>query len=189
VNAAESTVVHCPACGRDCAGDARFCFCGVDLRAAPQPPLIGVRGWLLFFCIQIAILAPPLTLLNVSRELLDLVRLDALLSRVGAMILLDSASRLTLAAIGVVAGVSLWLRRQGAVAFVRVYLLAYLGVYLLLIALPYVCALPAEVRGRVAAIYFQRAAIAIPSTIVWSLYFRTSRRVRDTYAAAAGPSH
>ena len=175
----------CPACGRENDEGARVCFCGASLVAAAPSAPVGLGGWLLFFWLQITVLAPAVVLYRVATDVRILVANAALTSRVGLMIILDSLVRLGLVTLGVVVGILLWRRSAGAVRYTRAYLLLGPVVYAALIVLPLAFAIPPPVRGAIFILYVKRAAIAIPGTIFWSIYFGNSKRVQATYPAAA----
>jgi len=181
----KAEVNTCPTCGRENAEGARVCFCGTSLIAAEPPAPVGVGGWLLFFWVQITVLAPVVVFYEVASEVRILVTQSALASPVGLMILLDSLVRMSLMALGVVVGILLWRRSAGAVRYTRAYLLSVPAVYAALIFLPLAFGIPPAVRGPILLLYLKRAAFTVPSTIFWSIYFVNSRRVQATYPNTA----
>jgi hypothetical protein len=96
-----------------------------------------VGGWLLFFCVQLVILAPGFVLMNVLTT-------AALISKVGAMtpigvcLSVDSIARLLIAGAGVYIGSLLWRGQRAGVTLIRPYLIVFPGLHLLLACLPFV---------------------------------------------------
>jgi hypothetical protein len=179
---------RCSECGKENPASSRFCFCGhnlafVDTRPAP----VGVGGWLLFFCLQVALLGPLLTVMNVMADVRTLRSSGGLWTRGAALVAVDDLVRLALAGMGVGAGVLLWLRHHSAVVFTRAYLVCLAASGLVLLGFVYAFALPADTRDRIAPIYLFRAAIAIPGSIFWLQYFKHSKRVKATYVSPLAP--
>ena len=138
---------------------------------------------MLFFCVQLALLAPIPILLRVVADLAYLLGEGRLWTRPGAMFGTHAVLRLALAAAGCGVGVWLWLRRPGAVRIVRIHLIGIAGAHLAFILLPYVFALPADVGSNVARALALQAVVLIPGTLFWIAYFAHSKRVRATYGA------
>jgi Protein of unknown function (DUF2569) len=174
--------VSCPACGKLATPGQRFCFCGQNLHAAPEaPPPQGVGGWLLYFCVQLFFLNPLLIGWQVVSELRTLDAHDQLRTLIGPMVSLDNAARIALALLGIGVGVFLVLRRRGAVAITRMYLIGFALVHLALVFLPFLFGFPAELRNTLVGTLFYRAGLTVPATTFWVLYFKHSKRVKATY--------
>ena len=126
-----------------------------------QPRLVGVRGWLLLFCIVVTIIAPASFLL-------------AALLKFSFFSVLD----LALAGFYIFTGIHLWRVRPQALTYTKLLLLIQfcLGALLLLehSAGPSVRALSGGAPDVNSAKMMLGAA-------VWFLYFRKSRRVKATY--------
>ena len=175
----------CSECGRKNPAESRYCFCGNDLVIpAPPPPEPGVRGWLLFFCVQLLVLNPILIAHQVLVEARGLHASVSPSGSISTMVGVDSVVRLLTMAVGVLAVVLLVRRHTMAVPFVRAYLVWWAVNYFAVVALPYAFSLDAAVRTRVAAMYLYRAVMTVPGTSFWFLYFKHSKRVKVTYAHA-----
>jgi len=98
------------------------------------------------------------------------------------MLVVDSVGRIALAVLGITGGTLLLLRHARAVAFIRVYLLAFAIACFALISLPWVFGLPLDIRNHVIGALIYRAAMTVPATSFWFLYFKHSKRVKVTYS-------
>jgi hypothetical protein len=175
----------CPECGKQLPLSQRFCFCGRDLKAPPAAlPEPGVRGWLLYFCLQLFVLNPLLIGFQVTTEFRALDAAGALRSLLAPIVGLDSTVRLVLVVLGVVGG-ALLVRRSGrALQFIRVYLVVFAIAHFALASLPFFFGLPLDVRNQVVGTLLYRAAMMVPATTFWLLYFKHSKRVKATYSVA-----
>jgi hypothetical protein len=139
-----------------------------------------VGGWLLFFCVQLVILAPGFVLMNVLTT-------AALISKVGAMtpigvcLSVDSIARLLIAGAGVYIGSLLWRGQRAGVTLIRPYLIVFPGLHLLLACLPFVFPFARDIQVALAQPHVIGAFMSVPGSLVWWFYFGDSRRVRATY--------
>ena len=131
----------------------------------------GVGGWLLFYCIGLTILAPGVTLLQLS-FLLRLMKL-------GNYEYLLEFSRVFY---GLVVGIFLWMKRPLALFLLRVYFIAVAAILLLTgLRLIAVALRPHSPLALVREITALIAQTIIPA--LWFAYFHKSERVRNTYGA------
>lgn len=135
--------------------------------AVPQPvagELRGVGGWLLLFCIWVAIVDPRYML-----RLLPYLR----------YITLNWTLPLSLAltVVGMVTGIQLWRERPGALLLLRVYFGLVLALALLGIGMMFYGSYLMHVGIWSVFAWVWTAAFLG----VWVTYFRVSQRVRNTY--------
>lgn len=175
----------CSECGRKNPADSRYCFCGNDLVIPPAPlPEPGVRGWLLWFCLQLLVLNPVLISYQAFVESRALHASAPTSHPIAAMAGVDLVVRIATMMVGLIAATLLIRRHAISVQFVRAYLVWFALNYFALVALPYAFALDSGARTRVAAMYLYRAVMTVPATSFWFLYFKHSKRVKVTYPDA-----
>jgi hypothetical protein len=140
----------------------------------PQPAeeLRGVGGWLLFFCISLAVIAPLMQALIAAKALRNLatarVPIQTLL-RLGSVGAIYSG----LAIFSCFAGVMLWMEKPKAVSVAKAYLLvgAVLPISLFLVL---------HFAGMRIGLFQVIPRRSIYS-VVWYSYLTASRRVKLTY--------
>lgn len=139
----------------------------------------GVTGWLLFFCLILAVVYPATSFYHIVRQTVP--RLIG--EHNHAFIFLLSVYNVVFTALGVfslISGLKLWLVKPEAVRFARSWLWTYLYAnfaYLLLwlvIAKPHQSALVAEMG-------WYHAVGPIGSFALWYLYLEHSKRVQATF--------
>ncbi len=138
-----------------------------DATAVPEVQgegsLRGVRGWLLAFCVWLAILGPLRAVVDVAdRPFQDLF---------------SRSLELGLAVFSAWAGVALWRMRPSAMKLLRAYLLVNLGLAAVAFAV-----FAASHNPSVKADMFDAIYLAPFPALCW-LYFRRSERVRATFGA------
>jgi hypothetical protein len=184
----------CPNCGQAAQGAERFCAnCGAELArpagavsapAASVAPVTataaapaageprGVAGWLLLYCVWIAIVAPLMQL-----RLVGYMREAAMQWSGNWMLMLSVGVTL----FGVWTGVQLWRVDQLALAYLRVYFGLAAGMTLVGL-FSFLTSVGSGMPGVIAMVVFGFVR-SLVFLAVWVLYFRMSRRVRNTYGA------
>ena len=134
----------------------------------------GVRGWLLLFCLLMAVWE-PLSLALVASSLVDQTMFR------GGVFALILAARLLLVALGIAAALALWHERPFGVTLAKITLVLSAVMATFLALTPY---FPNNVPPGLKA-----PALAGPLLydVGWYLYLLRSRRVRNTFAAPQGP--
>lgn len=190
--------MFCARCGQQIPDASELCpLCGrqATLELVPQPapaalaqpqfvltsalPIAqgpsGVRGWLLFYCIALTILAPlSLTPLYVFYSVLH--RYVYILRNIEALL------NITRIMYGFVVGIFLWARRPVALALLKIYFIA-VAAETLLFTLE---AVNQSLRIHSSVFLgsrFSSLMISAGITLLWFIYFRKSVRVKNTYGA------
>jgi hypothetical protein len=134
----------------------------------PNQKLVGVRGWLLFFCIGLTIFSPLYILTDVTKEL-----------QIGA----SNAVALDLIqlCLSIMVGVMLWTRNSYAVTAARIYLAAMLVLSggCLAIVLAAGTSITSMQPDDVKAVVQN-----VVGSLIWLAYLQFSKRVRLTFAPA-----
>lgn len=128
----------------------------------------GIGGWLLLYCIGLAILTPCLTLLQLS-ALLRFLNYEYLLEILRVIY-------------GAVVGVFLWIKRPIALFLLRIYFIVIAASLLLVLLRVIALALRAHTSIALAQ-GFTLVIVQAGFSILWFVYFRKSERVRNTYGA------
>jgi hypothetical protein len=123
----------------------------------------GVAGWLLFFCLASAILR-PLAIIGLVMPTLKAT------SPYTYMVL-------ALTAFGMILGTLLWMGKPEALPYVRLLLGSELILIAVRVVRTFMMHLPSPNRSVLVAKDVTVAFIPV----LWYVYFRTSRRVRNTY--------
>ena len=155
---------------------------GTETITRVEPPLVGVRGWLLFLCISLTILAPLFTPVQIGKTL-DEARpnfktVPGFESYITTLLVLT----VLIVGAGIYAGIALWRRWPGANITAQNYLLMSMASACLA---PFLIYLFVDVQpGSIGSILelslpdMLRGAI---SAGVWYAYLRYSKRVRATF--------
>ena len=127
--------------------------------------LIGVNGWLLWFCVTFTILSP----LNLLRYIVNLAK-----SETGISLIVSSAVSIAIVAYGIVVGIRLWLIRPNSLKQAKIFLIVSLCINLLIIAFSILMgeSLSSKIRPTITSVIL----------IIWWSYLRLSVRVRNTYS-------
>jgi Protein of unknown function (DUF2569) len=186
--------LFCARCGQQIPAASETCpLCGQEttlkLEPAPSVPdvpypfvtipqtiqLSGVGGWLLLYCIGMAILVPLL----ISIQLFSWAYfLHASVRLVNKTLILAMVQELYSA----IVGVFLWMGRPVALLLLRIHFII-VGVSTLVSLLALVqLALNAHTKTSVVR-GFVTEIVSTGFTVLWFFYFRKSQRVRNTYGA------
>jgi hypothetical protein len=160
---------------------------GVGSNSAVQrPDLIGVGGWLLFFCIALTILAPIFSLIGITATLATSPS-SAVLDRypgLTADLWIEIVARLGLTGFSLYAGSGLWSIRPNAVDVAKNFLATNV---LVAFILPFievlVAGLPSEASGLMFIEGMKGFIPTLAGFLIWFNYLNRSVRVRVTYQA------
>lgn len=146
--------------------------------------LNAVRGWLLVFCVGLAILVPLGSLLGIF-AMWGSIFLEVTDSRTIWYIAVSSIESGIIGVLALVTGVALWQKRQGAIRLIRTYF------YIYTFSIVFNCLAPFLFYGADQGMNILREMArsvvgAIVWLAIWSSYFSKSVRVRRTYGSNLG---
>lgn len=145
----------------------------------------GVGGWLMFFCIGLVILSPLSTLGRMGQAWETVRPVMESFPSLRTAVVLENVAYVAILCAGVLAGSRIWAGSPNGRTIARNYLLgrAVLGIGATIIAALIVQDLPTEVSDAVTAAAVQSTLTEVLLCGTWWLYFKYSRRVRNTYGA------
>lgn len=155
--------------------------------SATVPDLVGVKGWLLFFCISLTIISPLATLFNVSAGFLASYEAFDRFPGLLVLVLADSAVSIAIMGLSVFAGISLWRRHAGAVRAARIFLIAGAVYALLAPFAPLLAGLPDTANAEILEMAPLAVSRGLLYFVIWMNYLQRSRRVRATFPDARYP--
>ena len=145
--------------------------------------LVGVSGWLLFFCVSLTILGPLEILYPLLRALIS-GGTSLLSTNIPNNIFTPSAIfkfvTYGVTIYGIVVGIRLWLTKPHALREAKIFLIIVLGRNILYFAF----SIASGVGLRQVLVVAIRE---IFSFVVWWIYLRKSIRVKNTYQTAKAP--
>jgi hypothetical protein len=142
---------------------------------------VGVKGWLLFFCISLTVLSPVSLVVDfdkVRRELeMNLAGEPATQPLISVYRMLN----VSIAIVCIAAGVMLWSKRPRAVRVAKIALLYYVCSLGPISLLAYLVGMPSEIARAWALSILQSLPLSLPYPLIWFLYLSYSKRVRATF--------
>lgn len=158
-----------------------------DREKEEQPfRLIGVRGWLLFFCISLIFIGPIISLpfiivyfVNNSNMLIY----DPLLNLIINIDVIISTLFLLL---GIYVGITIWILRPNSIKYANIFLNAYLGYTILSFLIIFTILATYDIINDSETVgilgdTFRETIYSIGYVIVWKLYLKKSERVKNTF--------
>jgi hypothetical protein len=142
---------------------------------------VGVRGWLLLFCLILVVISP---LFNVIIFIVTLDKVTPYFEQFSGLktpFVIGTILDIALMVFSIYAGISLWQIRPNAVSIAKTFLGFYLGVTILGIFLPITGNLPPELLGHMIKEGFKQTFPAYTFYWIWSSYLNKSKRVAVTY--------
>ena len=148
--------------------------------ATASPGLNGVGGWLVFFCVQLTILAPLFTLAMMSVSWEQVKPAFAEFPGLKTAIVWESFGSVALIIYGFIVGCMIWNGnpngRDIAKRFLLIRLVGFIAFeFITLLLIP--AALTMAALGGVIVAGFPQVVV----TLAWWFYFKESERVRNTY--------
>ncbi|MEP7338403.1 MAG: DUF2569 family protein [Acidobacteriota bacterium] len=145
----------------------------------PEEKLVGVRGWLLFFCLNLTVINPVYIIYGDVQALKAIQLYGDRVPGLGAFLGLGLFADVVLIIYSIVAGVFLWTKPHGpkAVAIAKSYLRTMLGVRIVCVVLSITS--PAFLVGFIVVLLQNLIYVGI-----WSSYLKDSKRVKATYLSA-----
>ena len=150
-------------------------------RIGPDPKLVGVKGWLAFFCVSLIVIN-PLATLGMLMWSFSLVA-PAFNQYPGFVIVfvIDAVVSIALMGLSMFAGISLWRIRPGAVKLAKLFLLAGAAYLLISPLFIFLSGLPREaILATLPDSYFNSGRSLVYYAI-WLNYLRSSKRVKATF--------
>ena len=143
----------------------------------------GVKGWLLLFCIILAIINPIGTFLNLNNGWADTYQYFDEVNGMETFVITDTVIAILVMLLSIRAGIALWKIKPRAVIIARNYLLIFLG-YTVLSSqfLGYISGLSSDI---IEAMRPEMQIILRDGLIyfgIWFSYLSLSRRVKATYS-------
>lgn len=158
-----------------------------DRAEGEQPvPLIGVKGWLLFFCISLIFIGPIISLPTIIVYLVNInnpLNYDPLSNLILNIDVIVSTLILLL---GIHLGITIWILRPNSIRYANIFLNIYLGYTILsfLIIFTIVPSYDIIYNSETIALLgdtFRETIYSIGFVIVWKLYLKKSERVKNTF--------
>lgn len=158
-----------------------------DREKVEQPvPLIGVKGWLLFFCISLIFIGPIISLPTITVYLVNINNPFNYDPLPNLILNIDVIVSTLILLLGIYIGIKIWIRRPNSIRYANIFLNAYLG-YTILSFLIIFTIVPSydniynsETLGLLGDT-FRGTIYSIASVIVWKLYLKKSERVKNTF--------
>ena len=157
---------------------------------APPPPVAatgpkGVGGWLVFFCVVLTILGPLHFLAQISIAWKQFPPVFAQFPNLKTAIMWEQAGLIALLIYGFIVGCMIWngnpRGREIAKKFLLIRLFGFIGIEFITVVIM------RELPSQVVASVIDGVAVAVfvnlISFLIWWLYFKKSKRVRNTYGA------
>lgn len=195
----KTTCPHCHgAITRPAALDGELVLCYLCQKTFPLPAICdggppvdatgpkGVGGWLLLFCVGLTIPGPLYTLGQISINWEQAQPVFAQFPSLKTAVMWENAGSIALVIYGFVVGCMIWSGnpngREIAKKFLLIRLFGFIGIEFIAVVL--MVGMPSEVVAS--AIGAAVGAVFGNSIwfLIWWLYFKKSRRVRNTYAKA-----
>lgn len=156
----------------------------------PPPPVAatgpkGVGGWLVFFCVVLTILGPLHFLAQISIAWKQFPPVFAQFPNLKTAIMWEQAGLIALLIYGFIVGCMIWngnpRGREIAKKFLLIRLFGFIGIEFITVVIM------RELPSQVVASVIDGVAVAVfvnlISFLIWWLYFKKSKRVRNTYGA------
>jgi len=156
----------------------------VDSQTVPQSisDLLGVKGWLFLFALQLTVLTPIWSLISIARNFNDLSPvMDAFPSVLGGVVI-DMIMILSVIGFGIYCGILIFNLKTQAIILAKRYLIVFFIFSIL--EFPIFIAfsgLPAEVNKIILGESVGGIFRALIYVIIWYLYLTKSKRVKNTF--------
>ncbi len=144
----------------------------------------GIRGWLFFFCISLTILVPLKSGYNIYQMYIESPVANSFYSghrdfKFYMFVWTYLSVGITL--FSMIAGISLWAKKPGAVRLAKAYLFTFMFYVVLITALPFALGLLDKLDNVTLQLILQEAIIPIAVAGLWRLYLNDSKRIKATY--------
>ena len=141
----------------------------------------GVRGWLLFFAITLVAVGPLVRTVGLIASYAPVAAIAERFPKFVAVYAATCVVELALIAWSIWAGVSILQARRGAVRVARLFLILN-PIMLFVCTIAYALAnLPPQVMDVMSKTGAEITSRALVYSIIWGLYLKFSKRVRETF--------
>jgi hypothetical protein len=147
-------------------------------------PLFGIRGWLMFFCIVIVVVAPVQSTYALVKALVGVSHVHWHLNTLIVLGLTELVAGALVTAYGVYAGVRLLWIRPDAVRTARRFLVLRLALTLLSAVVPFLVVRSLSTRALLDLVG-KPTVQGLIFVAIWYSYLELSKRVRQTYGLDA----
>lgn len=155
-----------------------------EVAAAQTAGLVGVGGWLLFFCISLTILSPVATAISLIYSFSQTGAYFNIYPGLKAISIADVFLSAALMTFSVYAGATLWRKRPNAVRIAKSYLFAFLGYTAIAAVLPFMAGLPSSANETLIGEAVKGLVRGFLAFGIWYSYLNNSKRVKATYPPA-----
>jgi hypothetical protein len=145
--------------------------------------LVGVGGWLLWFCIALTIGGPILAAFEIENNWSKGQQVFDRFPAVKTAVLFENWSTVAIVLYGFIVGCLIWNRAPYGKRIAKQYLLIRLVTFFVVeaVVVPNISGLPDAVANAVIAGAIPEFLKSVIFTVVWWLYFQRSVRVKNTY--------
>jgi len=174
----------CTQCGSEIKTGEQACEkCKITLELSK---LKGVKGWLLFLCLNLTIYTPLVNLVYIILGWEGAARLFRALPGLKTLVIVEIILLIGLMVFSFYAGYALWSVKPNAVKIAKIFLLALVVISILSpfirIGVANSLNLPSEFTKFISKEEILEAGRGIISFVIWFTYLCQSKRVRATYS-------
>lgn len=152
----------------------------------PKPsPFVGVRGWLLLFCLALTVFSPIATAFFLIANYQGATQYFEQYPGLRVISRIDIVLSVSLMAFSVYAGICLWRKKRNAVRIAKAYLWTYLGYSVIASGLPFGAGLPAVAHETMIIGVLKTLFRALLFFALWYSYLTGSKRVKATFPSGS----
>jgi hypothetical protein len=152
-----------------------------ELVAAEAARYVGVRGWLLFFCLSLTVFSPIASCVSLWFGYQSVSQYADMYPGIKRVAMIDFPISIAMMCFSIYAGVALWRRKQNAVRIAKAYLLTFFGYTVVAVFMPFMAGLPSAANEAMILEVIKGLARNALYVSIWYMYLKQSKRVRATY--------
>jgi hypothetical protein len=149
--------------------------------AIPVEGPVGVKGWLLWFCLVLTVFNPLLTVYNLVSGYTQASPLFDRFPGFRVVTILDFVLSAGIVCFGIYAGIALWKKRDGAVRTAKGYLQTFLAYAVIESVLPFMAGLPSAANEVMLPEVLKSGFRGLVFFAIWYSYLNRSKRVKNTF--------
>jgi hypothetical protein len=146
---------------------------------------VGVRGWLLLFCLALTVFGPLVTAFFLVTNYQEAAQYFEQFPRLKVISLTDISLSIGMMAFSVYAGVALWRKKQNAVRIAKAYLWTYLAYSIVASGLPFTAGLPSSAQEAMIVEVLKNLFRSLLYFALWYSYLNGSKRVKATFPSGS----